>query len=124
MPTISRFYFLTAICFLIAGVLLGLHMAITRDFSAVGAHAHVNLLGWVTMSIFATYHALNPVGAATRLARIQACVYVIGVLVMAPALYLFLTGTQAAEPVVAVSSIVVFAGVLMFGAIIFRTRAV
>jgi hypothetical protein len=120
MPALSRFYFLTAICFLIAGILLGLKMAMTQDFSAVGAHAHINLLGWVTMSIFGTYHALNPSGASSMLAKLQACIYVLGVLVMAPALYLFLTGTQSAESVVAVASIVV----LMFAAIIFRTRAV
>ena len=124
MPALSRFYFLTAICFLIAGILLGLKMAMTQDFSAVGAHAHINLLGWVTMSIFGTYHALNPSGASSMLAKLQACIYVLGVLVMAPALYLFLTGTQSAESVVAVASIVVFIGVLMFAAIIFRTRAV
>lgn len=121
MPAISRFYFLTAICFLVAGILIGLKMAISQDFAAVGAHAHINLLGWVTMSIFGTYHALNPSGASTKLARIQAYIYVLGVLVMAPALYLFLTGTPAAEPVVAIASIAVFVGVLMFGAIIYRT---
>ncbi len=122
MPAISRFYFLTAICFLIAGIAIGLKMAITHDYAAVGAHAHVNLLGWVTMSIFGTYHALNPSGASSRLARVQAYVYVLGVLVMAPALYLLLTGTQAAEPVVAIASLTVLVGVLMFAAIIYRTR--
>lgn len=122
MPAISRFYFLTAICFLIAGIVIGLKMSITQDYAAVGAHAHVNLLGWVTMSIFGTYHALNPSGASSRLARIQAYIYVLGVVVMAPALYLLLTGTPAAEPVVAAASITVFVGVLMFAAIIYRTR--
>ena len=122
MPAISRFYFMTAICFLIAGILLGLKMAITHDYAPVGAHAHINLLGWVTMSIFGIYHALNPSGASSRLAKLQAYVYVPGVLVMAPALYLLLTGTQAAEPVVAIASLAVFIGVVRFAAIIYRTR--
>lgn len=122
MPAISRFYFMTAICFLIAGIVLGLKMGNTHDYAAVGAHAHINLLGWVTMSIFGIYHALNPSGASSRLARLQAYIYVPGVLVMAIGLYLLLTGTQAAEPVVAVASLAVFVGVLMFGAIIYRTR--
>jgi len=122
MPAISRFYFMTAICFLIAGIVLGLKMGSTHDYAAVGAHAHINLLGWVTMSIFGIYHALNPSGASSRLARLQAYIYVPGVLVMAIGLYLLLTGTQAAEPVVAVASLAVLVGVLMFGAIIYRTR--
>ncbi|AWC21711.1 hypothetical protein WHT83_03070 [Aminobacter sp. P9b] len=123
MPNISRMYFITAICFLVAGILVGLHMSITQNFAATGAHAHTNLLGWVTMSIFGTFHALNPRGAGTRLAKAQYYVYTGGVIVMTPALYLLLTGNPSMGPVVAVSSFVVFAGVLMFAAIIFRARA-
>jgi hypothetical protein len=48
----------------------GLHMAIAGDHSAIGAHAHANLLGWVTMAIFGGYHALNPAKAERRLAMI------------------------------------------------------
>lgn len=121
MPNISRLYFITAICFLIAGILVGLKMSIAHDYTATGAHAHINLLGWVTMAIFGAFHALNPSGAGTRLAKVQYYVYTGGLLVMTPALYLLLTGNPSMEPVVAVSSLVVFAGVLMFAAIIFRT---
>lgn len=123
MPNISRLYFVTAICFLIVGILVGLKMSIAHDYAAVGAHAHINLLGWVTMSIFGAFHALNPRGAGTRLAKVQYYVYTGGVIVMTPALYLLLTGIPSLEPVVAVSSLVVFAGVLMFAAIIVRTPA-
>ncbi|MCX8568770.1 MULTISPECIES: hypothetical protein [Hyphomicrobiales] len=123
MPNIAKMYFLTAICFLVAGILVGLKMSIAHDYSATGAHAHINLLGWVTMAIFGTFHALNPHGAGSRLAKVQYYVYTGGVIVMTPALYLLLTGTPSLEPVVAISSLVVFAGVLMFGAIIFRARA-
>lgn len=123
MPSIAKMYFITAICFLVAGILVGLQMSIAHDYAATGAHAHINLLGWVTMAIFGTFHALNPRGAATRLAKAQYYVYTGGVIVMTPALYLLLTGNPALEPVVAVSSLVVFVGVLMFAAIIFRARA-
>lgn len=123
MPNIAKMYFMTAICFLVAGILVGLKMSIAHDYAATGAHAHINLLGWVTMAIFGTFHALNPQGAGTWLAKAQYYIYTGGVVVMTPALYLLLTGNPSLEPVVAISSLVVFAGVLMFGAIIFRTRA-
>ena len=123
MPTVSRWYFLTATCFLIVGILVGLHMSVTQNHAAVGAHAHINLLGWVTMAIFGAFHALNPQGAATRLAKAQYGIYTGGVVVMTPALYLLLTGSPAWEPVVGAASLVVFLGVLMFAVIVFRTRA-
>lgn len=120
MPAISRMYFRVAVAFLIVGILVGLHMSISQNHQVVGAHAHINLLGWVTMSIFGAYHALNPETAETRLAKLQFYVYTVGVIVMAPSLYLLLTGSPAMEPIVAIASIIVFVGVLMFGAIVLR----
>ncbi|OCP17779.1 MULTISPECIES: hypothetical protein [unclassified Ensifer] len=119
MPRLAQLYFKTAIIFLIIGISMGLHMAIGHDHSAIGAHAHANLLGWVTMAIFGGYHALNPAKAQKRLAMIQYCVYTAGVAVLVPSLYLMLTGSPQLEPVVAIASIIIFIGVLLFAAIIF-----
>lgn len=123
MPRVARLYFRTAIIFLIIGLSMGLHMAISQDHSAIGAHAHANLLGWVTMAIFGGYHALNPAKAERRLAMIQYCVYTAGVALMVPSLYLMLTGMPEMEPVVGVASLITFAGVLLFAVIIFSGSA-
>ena len=123
MPRIAQLYFKTAIIFLILGIGLGLHMAIGQDHSATGAHAHANLLGWVTMAIFGGYHALNPEKANSRFALLQYGVYTAGVAIMIPALYLMLTGRPEFEPVVAIASIITFIGVLMFALIIFGRGA-
>lgn len=120
MPRLSNYYFGTAILFLIAGIMVGLHMSMTQNYTSTGAHAHINLLGWVTMSLFGVYLALNPAKAAWGLARIQYYVYVLGVLVLTCSLYLLLNGYQQMEPVVAISSLVAFLGVLLFAVIIFR----
>jgi drug/metabolite transporter (DMT)-like permease len=119
MPRIATLYFRTAIIFLIIGIAMGLNMAISQDHSAIGAHAHANLLGWVTMAIFGGYHALNPGKALRRIAMIQYLVYTAGVALMVPALYLMLTGYPEMEPVVAIASLITFAGVLLFAVIIF-----
>lgn len=119
MPRIAKLYFRTAIIFLIIGIAMGLNMAISQDHSAIGAHAHCNLLGWVTMAIFGGYHALNPTKAERRIAMIQYVVYTAGVALMVPALYLMLTGNPEMEPVVGIASMITFAGVLLFAVIIF-----
>jgi len=121
MPRIAQLYFRTAIIFLIVGISMGLTMAISQDHSAIGAHAHANLLGWVTMAIFGGYHALNPAKAERRIAMIQYFVYTAGVAVLVPALYLMLTGNPSLEPVVAVASLIAFAGVMLFAVIIFSS---
>lgn len=122
MPTLSVWFFRTAILFLIAGICLGLYMSITHQFEATGAHAHINLLGWVTMAIFGIYYAFNPAQAASRIARLQYFIYTLGILVMAPSLFLFLTGNAAMEPLVAISSLVTFSGVLLFAFILFTRK--
>ena len=122
MPVLSQLYFKTAIVFLIVGIAAGIHMSITGDHSVTGAHAHINLLGWVTMALFGTYFAFEPEKAKSRLARIQYGVYTIGVVVMMPSLYFLLMGNPALEPLVAVSSLVVFAGVLLFAVVIFSGK--
>lgn len=119
MPRISRFYFAMAIIYLMVGIGVGLHMSIAHDHSAVGAHAHINLLGWVTSALFGGYYALNPVKAGGWLPWAQCALYSVGLVVMLPALYLMLTGTPGVEPAVALGSMAVAAGVVLFAAVVF-----
>ena len=119
MPFISTLYFRTAIVLLITGIVIGIHMSIQGDHSVMGAHAHLNLLGWVTSSLFAIYYALHPAKAAGRLPLVQYAVYMIGLAVMIPSLYVMLKGNPGAEPLVATGSLITFAGVLLFGWVVF-----
>jgi hypothetical protein len=118
MPVISSYYFKTAILFLLAGIAIGIHMSISQVHNVIGAHAHINLLGWVTSALFGGYFALNPAKAGGRLPMIQYLVYTSGVALMAVSLYLLLRGNLALAPVVAVSSLITFAGVLIFAWIV------
>ena len=118
MPAISNYYFRAAVLFLLAGIGIGLHMSISGTHNVIGAHAHINLLGWVTSALFGGYFALNPGKARGRLPLIQFTIYVLGVVVMGVSLYLLLSGNAAAEPLVAISSLVTLLGVLIFAWIV------
>ncbi|MDR7144620.1 hypothetical protein [Rhizobium sp. BE258] len=122
MPRLAELYFKTAVIFFIIGISIGLKMAISEDHTVIGAHAHCNLLGWVSMALFGGYYALNPKKAERRIAMIQYYVYTLGVAIMVPALYMMLEGNMAMEPLVAVSSLIVFAGVLLFAFVIFSPK--
>lgn len=119
MPAMAQLYFRTAILFLIAGICIGIYMSMSGNHAVVGAHAHVNLLGWVTSALFGTYLALNPAKATGLLPRLQYIIYVLGVVVMGGSLYLMLDGNAAMTPLVAAASLIAFAGVLLFAVIIF-----
>jgi hypothetical protein len=119
MPQVSDLFFKTAAVFLVVGLSMGLQMAISGDHNVIGAHAHANLLGWVTMALFGVYYALNPAKAATRLARLHFRLYAASIAVMVPSLYLLYLGYAAIEPLVAVTSLTAFAAVLLFVFIVF-----
>lgn len=118
MPRVSEYFFRSAILFLIVGIGIGIHMSISQNHNVIGAHAHINLLGWVTSALFGGYYALNPAKAAGRLPMIHYVVYTLGVATMGASLYLLLQGNTGVEPIVAVSSLVTFAGVLLFAWIV------
>jgi hypothetical protein len=118
MPRISEYYFRAAILFLLVGISIGIHMSISQNHNVIGAHAHINLLGWVTSALFGGYYALNPAKAAGRLPMLQFAVYTLGVVIMGFSLYLLLAGNVGMTPIVAASSLITFAGVLLFAWIV------
>ena len=63
MPKVAELFFKTAAVFLIVGIAMGLHMSMSANHDVIGAHAHTNLLGWVTSALFGGYYALNPAKA-------------------------------------------------------------
>ena len=121
MPQVAELFFKTAIVFLMVGIAMGLQMSMSGNHDVIGAHAHTNLLGWVTSALFGGYYALNPAKAETKLAMIHFWVYTVGVVAMVPSLYMLLKGFAAIEPLVAIASLVTFAGVTLFAVVVFRS---
>lgn len=119
MPTIAQWFFKAAVVFLLLGILMGLQMSISGNHNVIGAHAHTNLLGWVTSAIFGGYYALNPAKAETRLASIHFWAYLASVVVMVPSLYLLYIGYPAVEPALAIASLTAFAAVVVFAVVVF-----
>ncbi|QKD04276.1 hypothetical protein [Mesorhizobium loti] len=124
MPKVSDLFCKTAVVWLILGIGAGLQMAISGDHGAFPAHAHINLLGWVTSAIFGGYYALNPAKAARKMAMIHYGLYNVGLVIMLPALYLMLQGNTALEPIVAVGSLIVASAVLLFAFVVFSNANV
>lgn len=111
-------------CFLVAGLSaligmgLGITMGILQDFTLAPAHAHLNLLGWVTMALYGLYHRGT---GRTRgaLGWTQVCAGAIGALMMSGGLALYLsTGDEALSPLVVLGSLGVLAGMVLFVVIV------
>jgi hypothetical protein len=57
---IAYFCFIIGVLAGITGIALGIFMAASEDHSLAPAHAHLNLLGWVTMMLYGLYHHVAP----------------------------------------------------------------
>ena len=114
----SSFCFVAAVICAIIGMVMGLHMAISGEHLQKPAHAHVNLLGWVTLFLYGVYYRLNPEIDQTKLAVWQARVALGSVLVMTIGLWFLYAGAEAAEPLAAVGSLGAFGAMLGFAWIV------
>ncbi len=112
--------FQAAVLFVLAGMVWGLQMAISNDHSAFPGHAHLNLLGWVSLFLFGIYYRLNPSVDRSRVALMQVGIWSLGTAVMAVGVGLVHTGHEAGDPIAAVGSLIVLAGMLLFGWLVFR----
>ena len=108
----------------LGGMVFGMAMGITHDFRLAPAHAHLNLIGFVTMFLSALYYRAVPEAAASRLAPVQAVVSIAGTIVFPIGISCVLLGDRATFfPVLAAGWILVLAGMLLFSVIVYRSSA-
>ncbi len=110
----SRAWLRIAVIYFTVAVALGIQMGASGDHSLMAVHAHLNLLGWVSMSLFGLIGLAHPAITEGPLASCQFWFHNIGVPMMLVALAARIKGVEAAEPFVGLASVVVGLGVLLF----------
>lgn len=83
MPRVSIAFFTIATLCGLAGMIWGSQMGIAGDHSLHPAHAHLNLVGWVTLSIMGGFYALPGVSKPGVLAWINMALSSVGAILMA-----------------------------------------
>lgn len=116
----SLLSFQAAVVFVIAGMIWGIIMAISEDHSAMSAHAHLNLLGWVSLFLFGIYYRLHPSLEGARSAIVQVWVWIAGTIILAIGVGLVQTGHAIGDPIAAVGSVAVLLDMLLFAWLVFR----
>ena len=90
MRNIDRIFILTGALFAVFGLCLGLWMVAVNNFAYSKIHAHVNLLGWVTLAIYGIVYKLYPVMKDSSLALSHLVCSVAGVIFMNLGWWMFL----------------------------------
>ncbi len=120
MRGVAFWFFASGVGYVTLGMFFGIWMSAAHDHTLAGAHAHLNLVGWVTMALFGMFYHLVPSAAASPLAKIHFAVATIGVWFMVPGIALAIMG-QNQLPVI-IGSLATAASMLIFLYIVMRSR--
>jgi hypothetical protein len=118
--TASSIAFRVAVCLGIIGMCAGIAMAISHNHAAMPAHAHLNVLGWVSLFLMGLFYRQYPALDRSKAARIQVGTFAVGGITLATGVALIYSGYPEADPVAAIGSLITLAGMLFFAFLIFR----
>lgn len=125
MAGTDRRFILTGLVFLLAGMALGLKMSLSMDYALHGLHAHLNLLGFVLMTLFGLCYRAWPKMQESTLATVHYVLHTVCVAVSMIFLYYLLTNPDLGPKIGPVMDGFLggaYLGVLVF-AYLFFTRA-
>ncbi|MAZ03299.1 MAG: hypothetical protein CMN56_09190 [Sneathiella sp.] len=110
----------SSIIYIILGMALGIYMAASQDHSQMPTHAHLNLLGWVTMALMGLIYKNWPAVAEAKLAPLTywlAHATVIGLTLGVGLLY---AGLPQYEPIAIVAAFIAVFNMALFGFLFYR----
>ena len=119
MANIDRWFLRVAVIYALVAMLLGITMGISQDHSQAPTHAHLNLVGWVSMALYALVYRQWPAAGQNRLALIHFWVANVGAILLNAGVYALMAGNMALEPVAIAGSLVTIASMLLFAFIVY-----
>lgn len=120
--SLANRFILAGIAYGIIGMLMGLVMGASGKFDMAPVHAHIILLGWVSMALFGLIYRNIPAMAGEKLAVWQFWISNLGLIIMMITLAMVINKNMAVAPVLAVSEIVVVFGMLIFAWLMWKHR--
>jgi hypothetical protein len=112
MKGIGLLFFASGAAYGLCGMLLGLWMGGNQDFTLAPAHAHLNLLGFVTMALVGIFYHLTPAAAERGIAKVHFGLATAGLWVMVPGIGIAVTG--GGEALAIIGSILTASAMLVF----------
>lgn len=91
--TLATRFFAAGAVFALIGMIWGIQMSASHDHTLSPAHGHLNLIGFVAMSVFGAFYALSPAAGASRLGGVHFWLTVLTVVVLTPGIAMAISGS-------------------------------
>ncbi|MFZ5964402.1 hypothetical protein ACOXXX_15765 [Thalassococcus sp. BH17M4-6] len=118
MKGISFGFLVIGVISVIIGMGWGIQMSASGDHVLAPAHAHLNLLGWVSMAIFAFYYHLVPGAMDGWLPKAHFALAVVGLVLIVPGIVFAILETG--ETLAKIGSLLTLLSMLTFLAVVLR----
>ncbi len=109
----SRWFLVIGSLYILLGMTIGLYMGSISEFTLTPVHVHINLVGFVLMTLFGLTLRAIPAMAKNGLAKAHFWLYQVGAVVMLVSLYLLISGRVAESvsgPMTIIGGVLVLAG--------------
>lgn len=118
MKGLPFYFFSLGVLSVLIGMVWGIQMSATQDHTLAPAHAHLNLIGWVSFAIFAFYYHLVPGAAAGTLPKVHFALALAGLILIVPGIAMAVQDTG--ETLAKIGSILTVLSMATFGVIVLR----
>ncbi|WP_312472346.1 cytochrome-c oxidase [Neobacillus sp.] len=109
-----------SVVYFVIGVCIGMYMSMTQKFTFTPVHVHINLLGWMSMALAGLIYVAFPSAAKTTLAKVHFWIHNISLPIMMIGLAFLVSGTEKAEPAVAIGGTLMVLGIILFAINVFK----
>jgi len=116
----STLSFCSAVCLGIVGMIIGIFMAASNNHSVYPAHAHLNLIGWVSLFLIGTFYRSHPSLDKSRVAIVQVGIWICGAIILTCGVAAIFLGRTDLEPIAIAGSLIVLGDMLLFAYLVFR----
>jgi hypothetical protein len=121
MPKVSLAFFTVGVVYVLIGMAGGIYMGASEDHSLSPVHAHLNLIGFVMMSVMGGFYTLTKDKVTPgKLAWANFWLLNLSLWLMIPSLAFVLKGNKAPMPLLMASEPLAMIAVLLFLASIVR----
>jgi cbb3-type cytochrome oxidase subunit 1 len=90
---VERYFLIISVLYAIFGMAMGIHMGIQNDFTYAHVHAHINLVGWVSLAVFGIVYKLYPNAGRSKLGVIHFIIANLGAIIFLPGIYIAMATT-------------------------------
>lgn len=105
MRGFAQAFFVSAIIYGLAGLLLGIDMGIRHDHAELPTHAHIMVVGWVSFAVFAFFYHWFGYAVPPLLASLHFWLAQVSLVILVLGLALIYAGHTEFDPLAAVGSI-------------------